>query len=226
MLATALCASARGNKEFKTHTVIEKGEMTLGASAIYANFNSSNSEFLQLVNAFDANGKFFRISPKFACAYKDNAEIGLKLSYSNADLRIDKVNASLLAESLSLDLKDLDGRWQSYGASLYHRNYFGLEKSGTVGLFCEFRLGYNHDRLDTAASAYNTADTMKLSFAPGVILFILPFAAIEASVGLADLSCAFVHSYDTGVPEGSARRFSGGVSLNILNCDFGLSFYF
>lgn len=217
MLATAVCASARGNKEFKTHTVIDKGEMSVGASALYANLNSSNSEFLLLVNNLDASGKLFRICPRFSYAYKDNAEIGLKAEY---------MNASLLGDLPSLDIKDFSGRLQSYGASLLHRNYFGLEKSGTVGLFCEFRLGYMHNRLDTAVSTYSTADTMKLTFAPGVILFILPFAAIEASVGLADISCAFVHSYAPGAPDGSARNFSGGVSLNILNCDFGISFYF
>ena len=213
-------------RSFKTHTVVYKGEKMAGLGVVYANLNSSNTEYLLMVNNLDASGALLRVAPQFACAYADNAAIGARFVYNNARVNLGKVDMNLLSKDLALSLSGQALGWTSYGGYVFHRNYIGLEKSGTVGFFCEFRLGYNYNRLDFGGGSYNAVHQAKLTFAPGFILYVLPFVSVEASIGLADLTYTGAASFNGGVKEGSRGKVGGGVSLKLLNCNFGIAYHF
>lgn len=219
-------AAKKEKKSFQVHTALEKGEKTVGLGVLFANFNSDNSEFLLLANNLGAKGNVFRIAPNFSVAYKDNASVGLRLKYSNAKLDLDEANLRLFSDALSAGLSDVTGNWKSFGGTVFHRNYIGLDPKGTVGLFCEFQLGYSYNRIDFGADQYNTANQVKLSFNPGLILYILPMVSVEASVGLADVSYTTSLSHNGSTEDGKFSRVGGGAHLNILNCNFGISFHF
>lgn len=226
VLSTGAISAAREKKNLSSHTIINRGEVMAGAGILYANVNSGNSEFLLLANNLDASGKFFRIAPSVSVAYRDNATIGLRGSFNAAVASVENVNLNLLDKDLGIDLKDIGCAVKAYGVSLYHRNYFGLEKSGTVGLFCEFRLGYTHTRLDTASDSFNTLQQMNLCFAPGAILFVLPFVSLEASIGIADVTYTISDVRQNDAPVGNSKKIKAGVSLNLLNCNFGVTYHF
>jgi len=219
-------AKKKGKKILKISNAIEKGEKMVGMGIIYTSFDSRNSEILLMATNMTATGNLFRIRPYFAYAYMDNAAVGFRLKYATANLNLDNVNLSLGSEELSTTLKDVKGKYNSFGASVYHRNYFGLDRKGTVGLFCEFELGYAYNRIDTAEGTYNTGSRVDLVFSPGLVLYILPFVSVEFSVGLADITWYSSKSYVNNAVQGNLSRFSGGVRPNLLNFNFGISYMF
>lgn len=221
MLLPSVLRAGDAEKRFKTYSVLEKGEWTAGLSFLATSIGSDNSQFLLLVNGLDAQGKLVRVAPAFTYAYKDNASMGLRFSYGKADLSLDNVDLSLLSDDLAISLADMDASFSSWSVAAFHRNYIGLEKSGTVGLFCEFRLAYSGSRLGAGQSAI-PLNQIKLCFAPGVVLYIFSFVSVEASVGIAD----FAYTSSKAVDTGSLSKVSGGVNFNILNCNFGINFHF
>lgn len=224
---TAGTASFAGEKKgLQTYTVINRGEFMAGAGILYADANSSNSEFLLLANGLDAEGKFFRISPCMSWAYRDNATIGIRGSFTAGIAAIDNVNLNLLDKDLGIDIEDIGGSVKSFGVSLFHRNYFGLEKSGTVGLFCEFRLGYTGSHIATGSDSVNSIQQARLSFAPGFVLFVLPFVSLEASIGIADVTYTHSDASRGNAPVGNSSRIGGGISFNLLNSNFGVTYHF
>jgi len=228
-ILAALVTSAvpTGAKDiFGTHTLLEKKEMSVGASILYANLGSNNSEYLLMVNNLGADGSFFRIAPKFEYAYNDNASIGLRLGYTNGRADINSADVNLLTESLNFKISDASANMMAGTAAIYHRNYFGLEKTGTVGLFAEFQLGYTYARTNFGSNSYNSSNQLKLSFSPGVILFIVPCVSIEGAISLADISYMSAMSFKDGKAEGNASKIRAAVSFNILNCLFGINYHF
>lgn len=213
-------------RAFETHTVVFKGETMAGLGAVYANLNSTNTEYLLLVNNLDASGALFRIAPQMSFAYKDNAAIGARIVYNKAGINLGNADLNLLSNDLGLSLSDQDLNWSSFGAYVFHRNYIGLEKSGTAGFFCEFRLGYSSNRLDMGGGNCNNVRQAQMAFAPGFILYILPFASVEASIGMADLTYTKAKAGAEGADDGSRGAIGGGVGLKLMNCNFGVSYHF
>jgi len=211
---------------FGTHTLLEKKEMSVGASLIYANLGSSNSEYLLMVNNLGADGNFFRFAPKFEYTYNDNAAIGVRLGYSSGKANISSAEVNLLTESLNFKINDASADLIGGSGAIYHRNYFGLEKSGTVGLFAEFQLGYSFTKTGFGENSFNRSNQIKLSFSPGVVLFIIPSVSVEASISIADVSYTGSTSYKDGKVSGNASKIRAAASLNILNCLFGINYHF
>lgn len=219
VLSPALRAGDK-EKRFKTYTALEKGEWIAGLSALYSGINSNNSQFLLIVEDMDADGNLLRLSPAVSYAYKDNASIGLRFSYSRANLNLDDINLNLFSDDLSLDISKFNASYNSWNAGFFHRNYFGLGPKGNVGLFCEFQLSYAHSSLKYDSDT-DTANRFGLTFSPGVIVYIFNFLSFEASIGIADANCTIAKS-----PSGDFTKWGGGLSFNLLNCNFGLNFHF
>lgn len=219
-------STSRRVRTFEKHTLVYKGEKMSGLGFVYANLDSRNSEYLLLVNNLDAGGVLFRATPQFSCAYSDNAAIGARIVYNNASLDLGNVDLNLLSKDLGVTLSDSALGWTSFGGYVFHRNFIGLEKSGTAGFFCEFRLGYTHSRLDFGSGNCNTVNQGKLAFAPGFLLYVLPFVSVESSIALADLTCTGATSFDGEVKDGSRSRFSAGVGLKLIDCHFGVAYHF
>ena len=226
-LLSAFAGDAPKERHFEKRTVIHKGETTIGGSILYAGLNSDNSEYFQIVNSLVGSGKLFRVAPSFYTAYRDNAAIGCRICYSNADILLDNTRLSLLSEDLSLTVSDLSAGLKSVSAGIFHRNYIGLDSRGTVGLFCEFQLSYAYSRIATkSADTYNDSQGVKLTFAPGIVLFILPMVSVEASIGIANLGYNWSRAVTDGQSHGTLSRATTALKLNILDCNFGIAYHF
>lgn len=219
-------AANKGEKNFANHQLVRKGEFMAGASVMYASMNSDNSEFLLLMTGATASGSVFRAAPYVSYAYRDNASIGVRFDYSKANAVLDNVNLGLLSDDLTVSVKGLDAVITSYGAGLYHRNYFGFDKGGNIGMFLELRAQYSHNDIHSGQAAVNGSDKLQLVFAPGVLMYILPFVSLDASIGIADFSYVFSAVSSQDPSSGSFKKMGGGVGLNLLNCNFAVSFHF
>lgn len=215
----------RETKKFNPSVLLYKGECVAGGSVLYASFNSGNSEILLIANNIDASGSFFRIAPSFQYAYMDNASVGFRFAYNGANGKISRLDMNL-GDDLNFDVRNTALKLNGWSAGIFHRNYIGLDKKGTVGLFCEFQLGYSYNRTETAAADYSISNRVKLSFAPGLYLYVLPFVSLELSVGLADVSYNRIRDFKNNEQSGTFNKFDGGVKFNLLNCNFGIAYHF
>lgn len=226
LAGSSLSARDRKDKELISHTALYKGEKVAGLDILFANFDSNNTEFLLLANNVGASGNVFRVHPFFFYAYKDNAAAGLRLNFSTARVNLDNVDLNLLSPDLNFSFSGAYGTWRAVGGEVFHRNYIGLDRKGTVGIFCEFALGYNYNKLDFGAGNYDIINQVKLVFRPGLILYILPQVSVEASLGLADVSYTFSDAYSANQKVGSFGKWGLGARFNILNCNFGIAYHF
>ena len=234
MLAcTALFASEApdslsAKRRFKSSVVLHKSEKVVGVSIMYFNLGSNNSTFFLLAKNLGATANIFRVAPSFSFAYRDNASIGIRGYYMNAAANLQNVNLNLLSDELKLDLSNFSGSASTFGVSIFNRNYFGFEPSGTVGLFLEERLTFSHSRMSfgNTAGVYSTSGQVRLSFAPGIILYVLPYVSVQACMDIAGIGYTGASSYKDEVKAGSASQFNGSVSLSPLDINFGINFHF
>ena len=210
------------------HVAVYKNEKMVGAAFMYANMNSNNSEFLLLANAIDAQGQCYRISPFVSWAYRDNCSIGARFAYTRMLGEISEGSLGLLSDDLKFDLTDANVDYHIYKAALFHRNYMGLDRRGTIGLFLEFQLSYKYSRsvFGKNPDTYSDGHSVSLGLSPGVVLYILPMVSIEASLGIANVGYSHSSTYSSGQRQGLRDKWNAGVDLNLLNLNFGISYHF
>ena len=210
------------------HVAVYKNEKMVGAAFMYANMNSNNSEFLLLANAIDAQGQCYRISPFVSWAYRDNCSIGARFAYTRMLGEISEGSLGLLSDDLKFDLTDANVDYHIYKAALFHRNYMGLDRRGTIGLFLEFQLSYKYSRsvFGKNPDTYSDGHSVSLGLSPGVVLYILPMVSIEASLGIANVGYSHSSTYSSGQRQGLRAKWYAGVDLNLLNLNFGISYHF
>lgn len=210
------------------HISIYKNEKMTGASFIYANLNSSNSELFLLANSLTAQGQFYRIAPNFSWAYHNNCSIGARIAYTRLLGEVSAGNVSLLSDDLKLDLKDVNIDYSIIKAALFHRNYIGLDRRGTVGLFleCQLSYSYNHSTFGKDINAFSAGHSFDFIVSPGIVLFILPVVSVEASLGIIDLGYTKSQTYKANEPVGSHQKWNAAVDLNVLNLNFGITYHF
>ena len=226
-LLYAVCGSmaARG---FNDVLFMPRGQWSVGLQGVAGSLSSSDSDYMLVITGADASVRFARIAVEGAYAYKDNRELGLRFSYYNASANIDHLTADLMNEGMNFDVSGVTAAAKGCAATLYHRNYFGLDAAGVIGLFCDFSLGYrvSSSAPSAGAAATSSSHRFSLGFAPGVKVFMMDRVSLSLSIGLASLYADFSGSRGGDTGPGKSTRFGGKADLNLADLNFGLNFYF
>lgn len=214
---------------FRNHVIAPKGEWQCGISVMYADFSSSNSEYMMLLQGINADASMLRLATVAAYTFKDNHSVGVRFQYTNFNGMVDTATADLLG-NFSMTLEDMNANSRALSASIFQRTYWGLDKNGRVGLFWDYILGYTrkNSRFYTGEtpSAYTVTNKMHLGFAPGIVYFPMNNVSIQASICLADLSYNYVKAYENGKVAGSRQAWKAQASINVLDLNFGLTIHF
>ena len=128
---------------------------------------------------------------------------------------LDNVGLEVPGMGISLELGDQAVDYTSYGLSVYHRNYKGLDSKGNFGVFFETSLGASKTSILLNDDSVLDQKSIKAVFSPGLMIYVLPFVSLEASAGIADIRWS----------PGSGDTFGGGLHFNLLNCRLGVSFH-
>ena len=78
---------------FKNHLIAPKGEWQCGISVMYADFTSSDSEYMMLLQGLTANASLLRLAPQAAYTFANNHAVGVRFQYTNINGRIDAASA-------------------------------------------------------------------------------------------------------------------------------------
>lgn len=215
-------------RRFKNHLIAPKGEWQCGLSVMYADFSSSDSEYMLLLQGLNANASMLRLVPEAAYTYTKNHAIGVKFQYTNMRGMLDSVTADLLG-NLSMPFENVSALSRAMSGSIYQRTYFGLDKQGRVGLFWDYILGYSRTKtqfsLDKPTSAYSIKQKYHIGFAPGIVYFPMNNVSIQAGICIADFSYNRVNAYEDGQIVGTRAAWKARASLNLLDLNFGITIH-
>lgn len=207
-------------ESFDKRTVVHKGEFMANLSISDFSINSQNADLFLMLTKTDAKADMLQIAPFVEYAFKDNMSIGLRTSYNRIEGALDKVNFNLLSDQISFDFENIKAHSNSYGASLFYRYYMGLDRKGNFGFYCETSLGYRYGLIDAVigeSQSINSSYRLRCSFAPGVIIYVLPFVSLQAQVSLAHVS------YNNA---GRMHSLNAGFRPDLTDLYFGVSYHF
>ena len=80
-----------------------------------------------LLQGVDANASMLRLAPQAAYTFKNNHAVGVKFQYTNFSGMVDTATADLLG-NFSMTLEDINASSRAWGASIFQRTYWGLDK--------------------------------------------------------------------------------------------------
>lgn len=213
-------------RRFKNHLIAPKGEWQCGLSVMYADFSSSNSDYMLMLQGVDAGASLLRLSPEAAYTFANNHSVGARFQYTNLNGMVDTATADLLG-NLSMTLEDINAYSRSISGCVFQRTYVGLDRYGRVGIFWDYVLGYTRTKsqfiIGDGSPEFSVKNKIHLGFAPGIIYFPMNNVSIQASISLADMSYSMISVSGTDGLVGKRHAWNVQASLNVLNISFGLT---
>lgn len=212
------------SRRFTNRLIAPKGEWQCGLAVMYADFNSSNADYMLILQGLNARASFLRIAPEAAYTFRNNHSIGARFNYTRAGGMLDSATLDLLG-NLSLSAGDVDAVTSSMGGHIFQRTYVGIDKQGRFGIFWDYVVGFTKNRTQLTAPAYSTKNKISFAFAPGVIYFPMNNISIHANISIADLSYASTTAYENSEVVGTHKGWRVQAGLNLMNLNFGLTLH-
>ena len=215
-------------RRFTNRLIAPKGEWQAGLSVMYIDFNSSDSDYMLMLQGLNARASMLTLAPQAAYTFRDNHAVGIRLNYTKLGGMLDTATADLLG-NLSLSVEDINATSASLGASIFQRTYVGLDSKGRFGIFWDYILGYSRSKTQFATSGaaptYSMKEKFNLAFSPGLVYFPMNNISVQACISIADLSYSCTTAYEDGVKAGENMGWRAKAGLNLLNLSFGLTIH-
>ena len=222
----------RVNRNIDKNKFVYKGEFMLGLTASYGKLGFDNSDILLLLNGVDLGLRSTTLRPFFGYAYNDNRSVGLRFGYSFIDGNLSNidVNLGLIAEGMeNMNVSNLGLRNESFSYSLFHRNYFGLDRRGIVGVIFETEMLIKDGTTKFTSGSEELSATFSRNFAaqlnvnPGVGIYVFPQVCVTATVGIGGLKYNNIRQYNDAGEVAGRRDHSGlDFKVNIANIQIGV----
>lgn len=207
---------------------IPKGQWQFSLTASYGEFNSKDLQVFDLLTDFDFGGHMFSIKPAISYFIRNNMSVGIRFAYTGSKADVGAF-AMDIDEDLNLNIKDIFYRNEEYSADLIYSQYIGLSPRSRFGIFNEvalslasgngdFRRPYNGEPKNT----HTTYMQARLTFSPGVCVFIMKNVSFNVSFGVFGFYLRNVKQTSEGKEIGN--RFTSGANFrfNIFNINFGI----
>ena len=134
----------RFNRGLFNYLFIPKGIWSIGVTASYGEFSTSDLEVLDLISDIDFSGHMFSIRPYFSYFIGNNMSVGMRLSYTSGRANIGSFNVDIDGD-MGFNLKDILYRSESYTAAVTFNQYFGIARRGRFGVFNEVELAFSSE---------------------------------------------------------------------------------
>ncbi len=223
-------AIGRYDRGIRNYRFIPKRNWIFGISASYANYDSSEIQFLDFIKDFNFYGRTLSVNPFVGYALRDNIVVGMKVGYEQLMANLD--NFSLTIDDIDITLKDMRFSEDLYRVSFFHRSYVGLDAGKRFGLFNETELAYSFGdtRLrrgvteeETFQDVTTRINQLRLGVNPGVSVFIMENVSVECSFGVVGFRYRDEKQKTNSVESGSRRTSGANFKVNILNISLGLT---
>lgn len=232
----------RYDRGLYNYLFIPKGRWQLGVTASYGKFTTEDLKLLDIVSDLDLDITAYSVNPYISYFIGNNLSVGLRFGYTNAKAGVTSFDVDF-DDDINFALKDVHYNNESYAAALFLRQYFGLSRGGRFGVFNEVELSFASGNADftrryndVPRTTHSTYMTSKLTFSPGLCVFIMENASFNISFGVFGFHLRNEKQRTTMVnpedreenPDETGSRFTSGADFkfNIFNINFGLGIHF
>lgn len=222
----------RIDRKVGQNNFVYKGEVMLGLTASYGNLSSEDSDIMLLFDNINVGLRSATVKPFFAYAYCDNLAVGVRFGYEHISGEVGNLdlNLGLIADMENMGLSNMGLRNESFSWSIFHRNYIGLDRRGTVGVIMEAELlcktgttsmwsGSGEERTKSDSRNFSA----RLNFNPGLAIYVMPQVCVTVTVGVGGLYYNNIRQFDALGNETGRRDRSGlSLKLNIADIQVGI----
>lgn len=223
-------AQQKFSRKIEQIAFVPKGQWITGISVGYSQSNQDNYQFLVIEN-LNGDTYSFKISPMLLFAFQDNLAAGARFAYDRQQTRLDKGSVKIDSET-NLDIDNLYSISQNYTATAAFRNYISFGKSTRFGMFNEVQLalGGGQSKLTSGMGAdftgtYQRNFNLDIGLAPGLVMFLNNYSAIEVNVGVLGFSYHDTKSTTDQIYVARQKTQFANFKVNLFSIMFGVAFY-
>lgn len=235
LLCAALGAIPCGaQEEFKRDlesvVFVPKGQWVTGVSVNYSQTNQNDYQFFILEN-LSGDTYSFKVAPMLLYVFMDDMGAGGKFVYSRNLTKLEQGDIVLDSET-SYSVENLYRLSHNYSVMGIYRNYFSLGRSKRFGFFNEVQLelGGGQSKLMKGKSteitgAYETNFHMNVGLAPGIVIFLNNYSALEVNVGVLGFNYTHTKQINDRIYESHRHSKGANFRINLFSITFGMNFY-
>ena len=234
ILLLAVVPAVKGQEQFKRgleqYSFIPRGQWITGVSVSFSQSSSDNYQFL-VVEGLNSDSYTFKVSPMVMYCFKDNLAAGGRFAYKRSLMRVDKARF-VLASDTDYNIDNLYSLSHSYSGMAAFRNYISFGDNKRFGMFNEVQLqiGGSQSKLcngsgEDLTGTYERSFDLDVGLAPGMIMFLNNYSAIEVNVGVLGFSYTNTKSTTDQVYVAHRNSQSANFKINLFSITFGVAFY-
>lgn len=230
MSVFGLSAQVEFKRGLEQISFIPKGQWITGVSVSFSQSNQKNYQFL-IVESINGDTYTFKVSPMLLYCFKDNLAAGGKFAYTRSRTRLD--NATVVIDSeTDYNVENLYSISQNYSAMAVFRNYISFGRGRRFGLFNEVQLQIGggeskiaNGRGKDLTGTFERSWDVNIGLAPGLIMFLNNYSAIEVNVGVLGFSYNHTKAVTDQIYDASRYGKSARFKINLFSITFGVAFY-
>lgn len=209
---------------------IPKGQWITGVSVSFSQSDQKNYQFL-IVENLHGDAFTFEVSPMLMYAFQKDMAAGGKFAYTRTRTRLNSADIVLGGDS-NFNVDNLYSISQNYSAMAAYRNYFSLGRSRRFGFFNEVQLqvGGGESKIingsgDDLTGTFERNWNLNIGLAPGMIMFLNNYSAIEVNVGVLGFSYNHTKATTDQIYVASRESKQANFKINLFSITFGVAFY-
>ncbi len=221
-------------KEFKrnleTIPFIPKGQWITGINVNYAASTQDNYQFLIIEN-LNGDSYSFKISPQLMFAFADNMAAGGRFSFARTKTKLTSADVVIDSET-EYNTDNLYSVSNNYYAAALFRYYLSMGRSKRFGFFIEgqMQLGGGQSKIcrgtgEDLTGTFERNFNLNVGLAPGLIMFLNNYSAIEVNVGLLGFNYNHTKATTDQVYIAHHNTKSALFNINLFSITFGVAFY-
>lgn len=232
LMLSVPCAKAQKewSRDIEQSVFVPKGQWITGVSVSYTVSDQNHYQFLVFEN-INGDTYTFKLSPMLMYAFKDNMAAGGRLAYSRSRTRLDGASV-VVGSDTSYDIDNLFSISQNWEGTAAFRNYINLGSSTRFGLFneCQFQLGGGQSKLvsgtgETLTGTFEKNFSLNIGLAPGLVMFLNNYSAIEVNVGVLGFNYSHTKSITDQIYVAERSHKTANFKINLFSIMFGATFY-
>ncbi len=229
-IALTVTGQEHFNRGLEQASFIPKGQWITGVSISYSQSSQHDYQFF-CVEGIDGDSYAFKVSPMLMYAFKDNLAAGGRVAYQRTYTHLDEANIIVSSDD-HFDVSDLYSLSQTYYAMASFRNYISFGNNKRFGMFNEVQLQYGggqsklcNGRGDDLTGTFSTTHSLDIGLAPGFIVFLNNYSALEVNVGVLGFKYSTTRSKTDQIYVSSYNSKSANFKINLFSITFGVAFY-
>ena len=209
---------------------VPKGQWIGGVSVSYSQSNQNKYQFLILEN-LSGDTYTFKVSPMVMFAFKNNLAAGARFAYSRSRTKLESADIVLDSET-GYNADNLYSINHSYSGTAAFRQYMSLGGTTRFGFFNEvqLQLGGGQSKICSGSGVdltgtYSTNFNLNVGLAPGLIVFLSNYSALEVNVGVLGFNYTKNRFITDQIYTANMRHSSANFKINLFSITFGVAFY-